>query len=195
MSIQFEKVKKDVLPPESELLYKEVQKFTQWWLWLIIGGAVLFQIVVIGNAIVTQLIFGQPWGDKPMSDVGLIFFVLWVTFVFSFVIALFLVLRLETCVYLDGIYIRYFPFHYKYRKISWDKLDEIVGKKYHPVIEYGGWGIRWNFRSWAYTVSGNTCVELRKGKYKIVIGTKKLDEILPALDKAQNLYMAQSYMS
>jgi hypothetical protein len=123
-----------------------------------------------------------------MPDSGLIFTALWIIIFIASITYLFYRVQLETRVYQDGIYIIYYPFHLTYRKISWDKLDEISGRKYRPLVEFGGWGIRWNAKAWAYTVSGNECIELKKGNHKIVIGSKKLNELLSALDKAQNIY-------
>ena len=48
--------------------FKEEQKFTQWWLWLIlipIGVLPIFGIY-------KQMILGEMFEDKPMSDLGLI---------------------------------------------------------------------------------------------------------------------------
>ncbi len=195
MSIRFEKVKTSELSPDKELLFQETQKFTQLWIWLIIIAVFAIQFVWIGFAIYKQIYLNQPWGHKPMSDLGLILTVVWISFLMFFIIGMFLTTRLETRVYIDGLYFIYFPFHMKYRKVSWEKLDEILGRKYKPLIEFGGWGIRWNYKKWAYTVSGNECIEFRKGDYKILIGTKKLNEFLSALDKAQNLYVAESYIN
>ncbi len=83
----------------------------------------------------------------------------------------------------------------RYRKISWDAIDEVLGRKYKPIVEYGGWGIRWRYKSWAYTVSGKNGVEFRKGDYKILIGTQKLNDFLSALGKAQELFLAEGYVN
>lgn len=195
MSIQFEKVKSSELPPNNEMLFVEIQKFTQLWIWILLFVVFGIQFAWISSAFYYQLFLNQPWGNKPISNPALIFTALWVCFVMFLIIGLFLLTRLETRVYRDGIYFIYFPFHRKYRKISWEKLDEILGRKYKPIIEFGGWGIRWSYKKWAYTVSGNECIELRKDNYKILIGTKRLNEFLSALDKAQNLYVAESYIN
>lgn len=195
MSIQFEKVKSSELPPSSELMFIESQKFIQLWIWILLIILFLTQIAWIGVAFYHQLFLNQPWGNKPVSNLTLIFTAIWIFFVMFFIIGLFLLIRLETRVYRNGIYFIYFPFHRKYRKVSWEKLDEILGRKYKPLIEFGGWGIRWNYKKWAYTVSGNECIELRKGDYRILIGTKKLNEFLSALDKAQNLYVVERYIN
>jgi len=195
MNIQFDKVKSSNLPPDSEMLFLETQKFVQLWIWIILIVVFGTQFVWIGFAIYQQIFLNEPWGNKPMSNLALIFTTLWVGFVMLTLIALFLLTRLETRVYRDGIYFIYFPFHWKYRKVSWEKLDEILGRKYRPLVEFGGWGIRWGYKKWAYTVSGNECIELRKDDYKILIGTKRLNEFLSALDKAQNLSVVESYMN
>lgn len=195
MRIEFEKVKKKDLPPDSELLFIEMQRFSKWWLWLIIIFPIVLAIISIGYGLVQQLVFKQPWGNNPGSDLELILTALWTIIFMTFIFYSFYMIRLETRVYRDGIYIIYYPFHLKYRKISWGKLDEISGHKYKPIVEFGGWGIRCNAKAWAYTVSGNECIELKKGNHKIVIGTKKLNELLSALEKAQDLCMTENYIN
>ena len=58
--------------------FKEQQKFTQWWSWLLLIG--LGDIAVY--CIIQQFLFGIDFGDKPMSNIGLIIFTL---FVFGFI--------------------------------------------------------------------------------------------------------------
>ena len=60
------------------IVFKETQKFSQWWLWLILIGIGILPIL----GIYKQLIIGEKFGDKPMSDLGLIIFAV---FVFSLI--------------------------------------------------------------------------------------------------------------
>ena len=62
---------------EDHIVFEEEQRFTQWWLWLLVGGILLIPIY----GIVQQIIFKEPFGDNPMSDVGLI-----ITFIVNLVI-------------------------------------------------------------------------------------------------------------
>ena len=48
--------------------FKEEQKFTQWWLWLILIGIGILPII----GIFKKFIFQEKFGDKPISDLGLI---------------------------------------------------------------------------------------------------------------------------
>ena len=70
--------------------FKEEQKFTQWWLWLILIPIGILPIF----GIYKQLILGEQFGDKPMSDLGLIIFSV---FIFS-LIGLFLKMKLKTSI-------------------------------------------------------------------------------------------------
>ncbi|WP_260402681.1 MULTISPECIES: phosphoethanolamine transferase domain-containing protein [Aequorivita] len=53
-----------------KIVFKEEQKFTQWWLWLILIGIGVLPII----GIYKQLIIEEKFGDNPMSDLGLIIF-------------------------------------------------------------------------------------------------------------------------
>ena len=44
------------------IVFKETQKFSQWWLWLILIGIGILPIL----GIYKQLIIGEKFGDKPM---------------------------------------------------------------------------------------------------------------------------------
>ncbi len=52
----------------NEILFKEKQRFQQWWLWLIFLGVNLFFLY----GVFKQVIGGQQFGDKPMSNTGLL---------------------------------------------------------------------------------------------------------------------------
>lgn len=185
--MRYLKVSSDRLPEDESILYIETQKFNQLWLWALLVGILIIEIVFIGYGLLKQIVFKEPWGDKPMSDLGLVLFAVWAIGIPMIVMYMFSITSLEIRIYPSGVYLRYFPFHIKYRCIPWDSIDEIVGRKYNPILEYGGWGIRWHLNSWAYTVSGNHCIELRKGKKKIILGTQKLGELMSAINRAQEI--------
>ncbi|MES2389410.1 MAG: hypothetical protein V4543_15515, partial [Bacteroidota bacterium] len=67
-----------------------------------------------------------------------------------------------------------------------DKTAKAYIRTYSPMGEYGGWGIRYGInKGWLYNVSGNMGLqlELLDGK-KVLIGTRKPDEIIAALRKS-----------
>jgi hypothetical protein len=50
--------------------FHEEQRFTQWWLWVMLIGICLIPVV----GIYQQIFRGIPFGDKPMPDAGLFIF-------------------------------------------------------------------------------------------------------------------------
>ncbi|MCA1556228.1 MAG: DUF6141 family protein, partial [Acidobacteria bacterium] len=57
------------------IYFREVQKNRQWWLWVV----VMIPCVLVGYGAVQQLVFGKPWGDRPISDAGLVVLVAFLT--------------------------------------------------------------------------------------------------------------------
>ena len=167
---------------ESETLFSENQRFSQWWLWLLLIG--LTGLILYG--IIQQLIFGIPFGTKPASDAGLV-----LTLVIPVsLLALFIALRLETRITRDGIYVRFLPFQKTFRYHSWANLSKSYVRKYSAIMEYGGWGIRFGFlgKGSALNVSGNKGLQLITidGK-KMLIGTRKPEEITETLRKLNQI--------
>lgn len=163
---------------EDDNLFSETQRFKQWWLWALlagINGMLLF-------AIVKQMLLGQPFGDKPASDAELMV-------IFGLLVlltAMFISLRLETRIKKDGIYFRFVPFHGPFRYHSWDNLKQCYVRKYSPIMEYGGWGLRLGMygKGTAFNVSGNMGLQLKLNNNKrILLGTRRPDEITQVLKK------------
>lgn len=149
-----------------KLDFKEEQKFTQWWLWLILIGTGTFPIV----GMYKQLILGEKFGDKPMSDLGLIVFA---ASVFG-LIALFGFMRLKTEIDQKEIRMRFTPF--TRRNVQWKDIESAKVVNYGFV---GGWGIRlWTKYGTVYNTKGNKglAIELKNGE-KFLIGTQKEAEL------------------
>jgi len=158
--------------------FKEEQKFTQWWLWLILIPIGVLPII----GIYKQLIKGEEFGDKPMSDLGLIIFSI---FIFS-LLGLFFIMKLKTSIDKNGIRMSFFPFVKK--KVDWSEIKNTKIANYGFV---GGWGIRlWTKYGTVYNIKGNKglAIELKSGK-KFLIGTQKETELnevvgkMPVADK------------
>jgi len=161
---------------ENKILFSEIQKFRQAWIWIII----LAIAGVFWYAFITQIFFKIPFGNKSMPDDYLAVF--WLVFGIGLPV-LFYNIKLITEVRNDGIYIRFFPIHFSFRKIPFDQLKKYEVRTYRPILEYGGWGIRWGFKGKAYNVSGNRGVqlELMNGK-RILIGSERPEELFYAID-------------
>ena len=160
--------------------FKEEQKFTQWWLWLILIPIGILPIF----GIYKQLILGEQFGDKPMSDLRLIIF----SVIIFLLIGLFLIMKLKTSIDKNGIQMSFFPFTKK--RVEWNEIKNTKVLNYGFV---GGWGIliRTKYGT-VYNIKGNKglAIELKSGK-KFLIGTQKETELNNVVEKtpvANNVY-------
>lgn len=140
--------------------FKEEQKFTQWWLWLILIAVTVIPVYGIYN----QIILGQVFGNKPMPDTVLI-----VSAIIPFgILVLFWLFRLKTEINSKEIRISFFPL--TTRTVEWKDV------KSAQVLDYGfvgGWGIRLFAKyGTVYNIKGNKglALELKNGK-KCLVGT------------------------
>jgi len=161
---------------DNEILFSETQRFKQWWLWILLIGSDLF----IMYGFYKQVIKGNTFGSKPASNTELLI-IAFVTLMFTI---LFLIIRLETQIRKDGVYVKFFPLLLKFRHFSWDQLSRCYVRKYSPMAEYGGWGLRFGFGGKAYNISGNQGLQLEfKNKKTLLIGTQRPEELNEALQK------------
>ncbi len=143
--------------------FKETQRFTQWWLWVILLGswaAMLYAFWIEANFDVISLI------SFSVFALGLPI--------------LFWQMRLMTRITEDGVFVRFIPFHFKEQFYSWESIESAQVRTYSPLNEYGGWGIKYGFNGQGkvYNVAGDQGLQLVfKSGEKLLIGTQKGTEI------------------
>lgn len=165
-------------------LFYEVQRFRAWWIWLIVLGISGYFFL----ATVRQVFIEHPIGTNPsLNEVPVTAFVLSLALV-----ALLWFMRLETRIMADGIYTRFFPFA-RFKKRSWNDIQRLHIRKYRPLIEYGGWGIRGLGDNRALNVSGNIGLQTRMASGKrMLIGTKQpqaMDAAVRQIPALSDIYL------
>lgn len=163
----------------DEILFSEKQRFKQWWLWLLLLG--INGVLIYG--IFKQIIIKEFFGNNPMSNLGLL-----ITTAITLLITFFFInFRLETIIKKDGIYVRFFPIHSKYKYYPWKDLTAYSVRKYSPLKEYGGWGIRYGLSGKTYNISGNKGLQLElSDQTKLLIGTNKPEKLKKVLSKIKS---------
>ena len=167
---------------DDDVLFIEKQRFHQLWLWILLLG--INGLCIAG--VILQVFLGREVGDKPMSDAGILILAGLLLTITLFIASL----RLHTTIRKEGIYVRFFPFHMKVRQYSWNNLSKVHIRKYSPIFEYGGWGLRIGLfgRGTAYNVSGNMGLQLEfSDGSKLLIGTRKPEELTEVLKKIGQL--------
>jgi phosphatidylglycerophosphate synthase len=156
------------------IYFVEEQKFTQWWVWLILIG--IGCTTVIGILIA---LFRNDPENNTLTDLVLIF----TLFLIVGFILLFWSMKLKTEIDQYEIIVHFFPF--VKRRIAWQ--DVFIAE----VVDYGfvgGWGIRLGTKyGTIYNIKGSKglAIELKNGK-KFLVGTQKENELSLVLDKLKN---------
>lgn len=158
------------------------------WIWLVVLPLCFGLGGFFAWAMVEQLVQGRPVGNQPMPDLMLMImgplFILLMTGLLWMMWAA----RLVTEVRDDGIYIQFFPFHRSFRGFLWEEIESFEARTYRPILEYGGWGIRFSSAGRAYNVSGNKGLQLAfrgaRGE-RVLIGSQRPEELAMAVESAQ----------
>jgi hypothetical protein len=164
--------------------FEEEQQFNQWWLWisLLVGG--LTPIGLLAYGLGQQLISGQPWGDNPMSNLGLALMLLLAVVLLGGLCWLFFVARLETKIDRWSVQYKFKPFINSWQRLEKESIQSYRVRKYFA----GGYGVRWSLDGIkTLNVRGIKALELTftNGK-KLLIGTQQPDQILKAMDAMKN---------
>lgn len=157
-------------------VYRETQYFRRSWALFILLG--INAIIIYG--IVAELVFDKPIGNTSGSFEAMLF----VLFLMTAFTLLFVFMRLDTEIQHSGVYYRLYPFQRKFRGISKTIIRDAYVRKYNPIMEFGGWGIRvgWAGKGMAYNVSGNMGLQIEYGSgKKILLGTRNPEKVQQAL--------------
>lgn len=115
-------------------------------------------------------------GSGSFEDIALIIFIEALVFTLLFTS------RLETKLDEHGISYRLFPFQLKTRFVSWAEISSAQVRKYDPLGEYWGWGIKGTRKNRAINIAGDVGLQLiMKNGRKLLIGTlqkEKMEQVV-----------------
>lgn len=149
-------------------VFKETQKFTQTWIWAI--------ILLVDGISVWALFFENPTkttqGWENLAPLAILLLVN----------ALFLSLTLKTQINSTSLSFSFFPF-IRERKFQVNEIESLELTEYNSLLQYGGWGIRYNFDSWTYNTGGKFGIMVKTKSKKFLLGTHKPEEARKAIEQ------------
>lgn len=151
---------------ETEVHFRETQRFRQPWLWGLLGVQTLraFAGLLRGKRSARETV-GR------LASLGAVALLLRVA-------------TLTTEVRDEGVYVKFTPFHRSFRRIPFSDLADVQATGY-SLLRYGGWGIRWSPSGIAYTVSERSGVRFERESGKSVfVGSSRPDELIAAVQEA-----------
>ncbi|HXS36698.1 MAG TPA: hypothetical protein VN721_08360 [Flavipsychrobacter sp.] len=150
--------------------FLETQRFRQIWIWFVLLFVLAFPLWHLSQYLLAleRHTLHTSYTALIIGDIGSLLIFL-----------LFISVRLKTRIDESGIYYQFKPVHLRENKISWDEVAAIYVRKYSPIGEYGGWGMRYTrHHGRAYNISGNQGMQIiLKNQKKILIGTQKSEEV------------------
>ncbi|MBS3946291.1 MAG: hypothetical protein KGZ42_12380 [Melioribacter sp.] len=163
----------------EKALFFEEERFNQKWnLFLITPvctGFILFQLY----SLYSQLVWKKPVGSDPLSDTWLIVMSFLVIPLMIFLIWLFSVTKLTVQVDSEKILIRFYPM--AKREVLINDIDSFEIKEFNPIIDFGGWGLR-------YSIRWKTTGYIMKGKVGVHIHLKNRKNLLISSERANELF-------
>ena len=157
----------------SKVLFEETQRNIIFFI-IPIPLAVAF-----GAMAAIQIISGKPIGNKPAPDAALvIIFILMAAFAFFIGRQ-----KLKTKITPDEITYSSEIFFSGETVTRFSDVKSISIRKYKPMKEFMGWGVKWNSTTDCFTMSGDVGLELTlANNKKILIGTQKPAELQLVLE-------------
>jgi len=165
-------------------VFTETQRFNQWWLIVL----EIFIIIIISFDLYIKISEFNS-GNSDSSITSIIISLIIILAVFILLFSMKLTMRIDE----TGISYKFFPLHLKSKKVVWQELSKAFVRKYNPLIEYGGWGIR-GFRrkgglrgnGMAYNIKGNMGIQLEFiDGGKLLLGTQLTEKAKQTLQNYQ----------
>lgn len=163
---------------KGKLLFEETQTYRGTLVWYLTLVFCLGMVGLFAYAMFVQLVMGGTWGDKPLSDTGLILVFLLTLAICGGIFALIHIHKLVLSIDEGTVAYSFYPYISKTRVLYRDDIKSVAVRKYKPILEYGGWGYRIGSKDRAYTLWGKygLQLEMANGK-KLLIGTQKAPEL------------------
>ncbi|MBN2636768.1 MAG: hypothetical protein JXR61_10895 [Prolixibacteraceae bacterium] len=171
----------------DKILFREEQRFNNWWLRIILLSAFIISTTPFLFGIYVQEVLGEPWGNNPAGTTTLVFILIFNLLLFGGISIYIVKMRLIVEIRQNGIWYKYPPQYAKWRHIKKEDIDRFELRVFKPVVEYGGWGIKGEKSNKSLTVKGNNGLQIyfKDGK-KLLIGTQRKQGMIYAVEKMMN---------
>lgn len=166
---------------EEEVLYYECQSYKPVGPWTTIVPSSLFLIVYPAYSLYKLISESVNINDDSVSADTMMLIGPLMIAVGMAMLWMYYAARLETIVTNEAVYYRFYPFNMDYNIKTPEQIKSFEMVKYNPLIDYGGWGIRYNEKGKAFNVSGDKGVQFTLSDRALLIGTQNPEKFMEAL--------------
>src|SRR5436190_18390581 len=122
----------------SRAYFEEVQSLRQnRWIWIVIITTILMTLLPLFDGIYWQIIKGEPWGEKPISNNGLIALFIFMIAISAFVTWILLSTKLETRINEEGLHYKFFPAKPKWVLVSKEEISSFEMRRQFNFFKSG----------------------------------------------------------
>jgi len=154
--------------------FKETQRYPAKWLW---------SLSSIGILLLAAITF-WPWVFQGVSLQNLDYSTLIALGFLLLIIAYFASSNLNLTLTHFGVTVRLRPWQLKPDLYPWENIAQVYIRKYDPIKEFGGWGLRASTKGNAVSLYGNTGLQLvfKRGD-TLLIGTLQPESLSSAIQR------------
>lgn len=149
-------------------VFNETQNYRGTWVMYLILMTELPMLVLV-----TIILFNSKTDNNEIFlHLGLVLLIM------SGAFLLLMNIQLQTRIDHKGVHYRFIPFLNKWRIIPKENIQSINLITFSPISDFGGWGMKGNRTTKAYSIIGDQGILIDVGeKKKIMLGTKKTAEL------------------
>jgi hypothetical protein len=174
----------------ARLHFEETQAFRQnRWFWILVIVSSLVTLLPLADGIYWQLFRGEPWGNEPLSDGGLLGLFAFVLFTWGIAMVVAISVRLDVRIDDQAIYYRFVPIKPKWQSVLKEEISHYSIEKKFRFLQSGGFGYHRNrlTRTWSMRIRGSHHLSLvLKDGRKILLGTQNPEGLERAMKRLAN---------
>ncbi|MYI06381.1 MAG: hypothetical protein F4059_03410 [Gemmatimonadetes bacterium] len=171
---------------ENRVHYRE-QTWAPLWVIALIWGACLAGVIGTVTSLMEAVEIAGRYGDGlsgsmvlTLAGIGV------VVLLVGSATAMFI--RLDVEVRADHIFIAFGPVNLVRKRIRFSDIESVRALTYRPLLEFGGWGIRWRPGRTAWSIRGNQAAAVTLSSSKqIYVGSQHPQRLAGAIQAAMRV--------
>jgi hypothetical protein len=167
--------------------FEETQTFRDSrWLWIVVVISFLVTLLPLADGLYWQLVRGEPWGDRPLSDGGLLALSAFVLATWVLAMAVLISFRLDVRIDDSGVHYRVVPIKMNWQTAGKEQILNYSIEKKFRLLQAGGFGYHRNRFTGTRSVrirGGHHLKLLLKNGNTLLLGTQNPGELEMAMKK------------
>jgi hypothetical protein len=167
-----------------KIFYEEEQRLKDnQWLYVCMLTLTMAALLPLIRGMHLQIVQGEPWGNKPMSNEGIIALTVFIFLICGLVTWIMISTKLHVIIDADGVHYRFFPHEPRWCMVSKEEIMDFEVEKKNLFTLFGHHR-KWFVKTKTMNVNGNfhLALFLKNGK-KLQLGSRNPEGLRWAMKK------------